>query len=418
MSRKDVFYKTKKSIVITSTAIVFICLFVFAIITQFIYTTRVYSAVDNQLINEKRMLQLAPPGKYKTVDYLFKDKRGGGKPPSPNMIVIIHEGGNLVFLSPNAYFDEKSKLPIFLEEDKIQTVKADSYNFRGISFKDGTLEIQYLINVDSEIKSINQLMTTLISALVVLIIIAIGMSIVLASKILKPVKESYDKQVFFVQDASHEMRTPLSIIKGKLEILANSYGDTIDEHFDKVSKMMSEINSLEKLNSDLLLLSKEDIDSNISLEKVKLNDFIENIVSFYVDIAEIQDKNFSYNKVSDLVEVEWDIVKIKRMVIILLENSFKYTKAKDSIAVTFEVENKNIKVRVKDTGIGMKEEDIPRVFDRFFRSDDVRGRNIDGSGIGLSLLKSIGNTLGIKIGVTSKLGEGTEFSLIIPKVIR
>ena len=104
------------------------------------------------------------------------------------------------------------------------------------------------------------------------------------------------------------------------------------------------------------------------------------------------------------------------MLIILLENAFKYTEEGGKISLSLKI-NKNIKIIVCDNGIGIKEEDIGRIFDRFFRSADVRGKNIKGSGIGLSLLKSIGKTLGTDIKLYSKYGIGTRFEITIPKIL-
>lgn len=273
------------------------------------------------------------------------------------------------------------------------------------------------MNIDSEVQSINQLIKTIIMALVILIGIALVLSYILSSKVIKPIKKAYDKQVFFVQDASHEMKTPLAVIKGKLELLANSWDDKIEDHFEHISKMMSEVRDLEKLNSDLLLLSKEDIDNSVNIVSFELEEFIEDLSEFYVDLAEVQEKNFIVNRPLTPVIVKWDYSKVKRMLIILLENAFKYTEEGGKISLSFEEVNKNIKIIVCDNGIGIKEEDIGRIFDRFFRSADVRGKNIKGSGIGLSLLKSIGKTLGTDIKLYSKYGIGTRFEITIPKIL-
>ena len=214
------------------------------------------------------------------------------------------------------------------------------------------------------------------------------------------------------------MRTPLAVIRGKLELLANKWGDTIDNNFEHISKMMSEVRGLEKLNSDLLLLSKEDVDGSINITEFSLNDFITDLSEFYIDLAEIQEKTFEVKTVESDLKVNWDYSKIKRMIIILIENAFKYTGDNGKIQLSFEDAGKNIKVTVKDNGIGIKEEDQKRIFDRFFRSADVRVKNISGSGIGLSLLKSISKTLDIKVKLTSKESVGTEFTLLIPKSIK
>ena len=134
-----------------------------------------------------------------------------------------------------------------------------------------------------------------------------------------------------------------------------------------------------------------------------------------MDLSEIKGINFNVIKPSHNLEVNWDYNKIKRSLIIILENAFKYTNENGDISLIFEDINKNIKVRVKDTGIGINKEDLPRIFDRFYRSEKVRGSNTSGNGIGLSLLKSICNNLGIKIKVISEPNIGSEFILIIPK---
>ena len=152
---------------------------------------------------------------------------------------------------------------------------------------------------------------------------------------------------------------------------------------------MGEVRSLEKLNSDLLLLSKEDVEENLTVSNIDLREFIDEVSEFYFDLADMQEKIFEVHNSCNDIKVNWDIIKIKRIFIILLENAFKYTESGDKVVLKVEEANKFIKVTIKDSGIGIKEEDQKRIFDRFFRSSDVRGKNISGSGIGLSLLKSI-----------------------------
>lgn len=197
--------------------------------------------------------------------------------------------------------------------------------------------------------------------------------------------------------------------------MANSSKDTIDSHFEHISKIMSEIRGLEKLNTDLLLLSKEDLDLGINITKFSLYEFINDIGEFYIDLADIQGKEFKVIKPAYDVEVLWDYSKIRRAVIILIENAFKYTDDNGKIEFIIEEFNKNIRISVRDNGIGIREEDQERIFDRFYRSDIVRGKNISGTGIGLSLLKSISKNFGIKLNVNSTYGEGSEFTMMIPK---
>lgn len=420
MKKKDVFYYTKRNITLISTTIVFVCLFIFAMITQFLYTSRVFKDIDKEILHHKDMIEHKISISIDNKEVLFKENMHFQIPPiPPNIICIIYFKNQVQFISPNAYFDADS-LPDSkkLVGNKISELEYNGHRFRGIGFQNKEYNVQLLSNIDLQVQSIKQLNNSIILSLIVLIAIALALAAFLAKKVIKPVREAYDKQVFFVQDSSHEMKTPLAVIKGKLELLANSWGETIDDNFEHISKMMSEVRSLEKLNSDLLLLTKEDINSNVNTVKVNLKNFILDISDFYIDLAEIQNKEFQVINPKTNVELQWDYNKIKRVVVILLENAFKYTPDGGKITLTFEEFNKYIKITVKDTGIGIKKQDQERIFDRFFRSSDVRGSNINGSGIGLSLLKSITNSLEIQVKFSSKFGVGTEFELNVPKIIK
>ena len=451
--KKDIFIATKKNIIAISTSVVFACLIVFAIITQALYSSRVLDIVDNQILQQKQALIEQPfnsdyKGSFDTGNFMPHENKPGneteiqssnkiqaqtetqpgnivgnptGKPMHipPNLIVIIYKNNNFEIMSKNLYFSE-DELPEFPKnsESEIVTLTDNGYSFRGIVINDGDYKIQVLSNIDSEVSSLNRLRTSIIVSLVILIIVAIILSTYLASRVIKPVREAYEKQVYFVQDASHEMRTPLAVIKGKLELLAHSWGDTIDDHFEHISKMMSEVRGLEKLNSDLLLLSKEDLDLAVNITNFNLNDFINDLSEFYLDLAEIKEKTFNVVKPEEEISVQWDYDKIKRAVVILIENAFKYTGENGKITLSIEDMNKHIKITVKDNGIGIKEEEQKRIFDRFYRSDAVRGQNISGTGIGLSLLKSISKNFGVKLKVNSEYGVGSEFILMIPKMIK
>ncbi|NFN87331.1 HAMP domain-containing histidine kinase [Clostridium sporogenes] len=418
MKRKDIFHSTKRKVTIISTVIVFFCLFIFAIITTTLYKSRVFTNIDDKLFEQKNVIVKYFNSKIHEGNFLFNENRIP-PPMLPKLIMIVYIEDKVYSINPNPYFDA-STLPKFEDNigSEVQRINHNGYEFRGITFRNNEFTTELLVNVDSEIQSISQLKTSIILGLMILIIVALILSYILSAKIIKPVKEAYDKQVFFVQDASHEMRTPLAVIKGRLEIMASSWVKNMDEDFEHISKIMSEIKSLEKLTSDLLLLSKEDIDININVTEFKLNSLISDLSEFYVDLAEFQNKKFYIDKPIEHIKVKWDYNKVKRMIIILLENAFKYTEKGGIIALNFQEINKIIKITVKDNGIGIKDEDQSRIFDRFFRSSDVRGKNINGSGIGLSLLRSISNTLGIKIKLKSKYKKGTEFVLIIPKIIK
>lgn len=426
--KKDLFSVTRRKIIAISITIVFLCLIVFSIITQFFYSSRLLENVDKQLIQQEKLLSADIfnwKNGYTTEnnEHIPPNFKGGigGKQlrVPPNLIVIIYSNNVYENMSNNLYFNEDN-LPVFPKnsEGKIVTLESNGYSFRAISITNDSKRVDILANIDAENQSINRLRTSIFFSFIVLIIISLILCAYLASKVLKPVRSAYEKQVHFVQDASHEMRTPLAVIKGKLELMVHSPNDTIGNQFEHISKIMSEIRGLEKLNSDLLLLSKEDLELGANIVEFNLDDFIDDISEFYMDFAEIKERNFKVIRPESGKKVSWDYNKVKRAVIILLENAFKYTEEGGEIILSIQEVNKYIRISVKDNGIGIKKEDQERIFDRFYRSEIVRGKNISGTGIGLSLLKSMAKNFGIKLKVNSEYGKGSEFILDIPMIIK
>ena len=411
MRQSDLFIRTKRNIILSTLSIVLICLITFILVTQYFYKSRLFEGVDQQLLTHKNMIlnEEIIKKKGKSEEVIIP------APLTPDLISFVWRGSELVDKSPHTYFGE-GNYPVFPKEYEggIITLESKGYTYRAVSFEKEGLRIQLLFNVDPQILSVKQLERANGLSLMVLIGITLALASYLAALVLKPVKKAYNEQVYFVQDASHEMRTPLAVIKGQVELMTAHPQDRIEEHFEQFSQMIGEIRSLEKLNRDLLLLSKEDIESKTVGEAIEVKTFIGEMKEFYTELAELQNKHFIVKVPDSPVNVKWDLEKVKRCLIILLENAFKYTDEEDTILLEVTKGNKSIVVRIEDSGIGISKEDQKRLFDRFFRSSDVRARGIEGSGIGLSLLQSLAHTLGIKVQVQSTYGKGTVFTLEIP----
>lgn len=411
MRQSDLFIRTKRNIILSTLSIVLICLITFILVTQYFYKSRLFEGVDQQLLTHKNMIlnEEIIKKKGKSEEVIIP------APLTPDLISFVWRGSELVDKSPHTYFGE-GNYPVFPKEYEggIITLESKGYTYRAVSFEKEGLRIQLLFNVDPQILSVKQLERANGLSLMVLIGITLALASYLAALVLKPVKKAYNEQVYFVQDASHEMRTPLAVIKGQVELMTAHPQDRIEEHFEQFSQMIGEIRSLEKLNRDLLLLSKEDIESKTVGEAIEVKTFIGEMKEFYTELAELQNKHFIVKVPDSPVNVKWDLEKVKRCLIILLENAFKYTDEEDTILLGVTKGNKSIVVRIEDSGIGISKEDQKRLFDRFFRSSDVRARGIEGSGIGLSLLQSLAHTLGIKVQVQSTYGKGTVFTLEIP----
>lgn len=305
------------------------------------------------------------------------------------------------------------------KDEEIEQFKIEGERFRGFAVNIDNVSVVTAINVTPEYDSISKIAMALAIGLAVVFVVVVFVARHYSKKIVAPLKDAYVKQAFFIQDASHEMRTPLAVIRGKMELMAQRPNDEIQEHSQELSDIISEITAMEKMNSSLLMLSKEDSFIRHNISSFKLYDMFDELSEeLFSILAEAQGKKFSFSVNPQDITVSWDYQKMKQAFTILLDNAFKYTDEGDEIKITATLSRDSVIIRFYDSGRGIKQEDLPRIFDRFYRSDDVRAQDISGSGIGLSLLELIGNNLGFKIRVSSEHNFFTEFTLTAPIVMK
>lgn len=218
----------------------------------------------------------------------------------------------------------------------------------------------------------------------------------------------------FVSNVTHELNTPLTSIRGFVDTLKN--GAIKDE---KVASRFLEIIDIETERLTLLI---QDILSLSAIENMEdeNNISVNNMASIINEVIEILNPKIQDKEIDVNVQIDDDITyscnrnRIKQLVINLTDNAIKYT-VKGHIDITCKESNENVIVEVSDTGIGIEEEHIPRLFERFYRVDKGRSRNMGGTGLGLSIVKHIVGLYNGKIEVDSIIGEGSTFRIILPK---
>jgi len=218
----------------------------------------------------------------------------------------------------------------------------------------------------------------------------------------------------FSSDASHELRTPLTVLKGQSE-LALSKPRSKAEYQEVLSSNLEEINYMSRVLEDLLILSKGD-EGKVSLEKepVELGSIVEEVSrqgEIFADEKEVK-IILAY---LEPVTILGDAHRLKQMVWILLHNAVKFTPSGGEIKITLQDLDDTVYFTIRDTGIGIPEQDLPKIFDRFYRVDKARSRMDGGSGLGLSICKHIVDRHHGTVDVESKLGEGTKFKIRFPK---
>lgn len=225
-------------------------------------------------------------------------------------------------------------------------------------------------------------------------------------------KEELQKRL--IQDVAHELRTPLTSVQGHMEAMIDGIWDMNTERLTscyeeiiRLKRMIGSIETLSRLENDNVIINKETFDLSKLISSILLN----------YD-GELYHKNIDVSYKENSVFVYGDKDKITQVLNNLLSNAIAYSKDTSSIHISIEEEVDKIVIRMKDNGVGISNEDLPHIFERFYRVDKSRSRNTGGLGIGLSITKGIITAHEGQIEVNSELGKGTEFIIEIPKGIQ
>lgn len=222
----------------------------------------------------------------------------------------------------------------------------------------------------------------------------------------------YEKQNRFALDASHELATPLAVIKGYLDIISR-WGKNDPKVLDEaILNMQKEVKNVTDLLDTLLFIAKGDNDiTRIDKNKFWLNALI---VEVYKEAQLIYPKyNFEIN-INHSILVNLDIKLIKQMIRAVIDNSVKYSPQGSKITISCIKKSETAQIVITDCGIGIDPNEIKYIFDRFYRVDKARSREISGTGLGLSIVKWIINVHNGSIEVKSKRGQGTSITLNLP----
>ncbi len=219
----------------------------------------------------------------------------------------------------------------------------------------------------------------------------------------------------FLANVSHELRTPIFTIQGYIETLLNGAvnDNKVNIHF--LEKANQNTISLSNLLNDLIDISMiESGEMRMSYRYFKINELIMQVVQQNKKVAEDKNLELNYIPPRDDLEIFGDKEKLRQVLVNLIHNAIKYTE-NGKVEILVEEENKNARVKVRDTGIGIPENYLDRIFERFYRVDKARSKSLGGTGLGLAIVKHIIEAHNSKVEVTSKEGEGSTFSFLLKK---
>jgi two-component system, OmpR family, manganese sensing sensor histidine kinase len=237
----------------------------------------------------------------------------------------------------------------------------------------------------------------------------------LTRQAMQPIEQSFQRLKQFTADASHELRSPLMVVKSNAAV-ALKYAEGMREtDAEKFAAIASATNQMTQLTEDLLFLARNDRIPAKSWEKINLTVILENLVQQYKPQAIAKQINLQV-QITENIYLIGDPVQLTRVFTNLIENALNYTLAGGAVEIKTRHNITYLEIEVKDTGVGIALEDIDKVFERFWRGDRARSYNSGGSGLGLAIAGAIAQNHGGYITVTSVLAKGSCFTVYLPRV--
>ena len=352
--------------------------------------------------------QREPPGRH--------DRHNAAPPAEPEMrsgrffYVKIDNDENIFEMNLTMMFD-------FSEDDAIEYIETaltkkqlkgsiQKYSFLVVDKPYG--QIIVFAERSIEMRLLEQLTTTSVWVAGICALILICFTAFLSKWMVGPIKKAFDDQRQFVSDASHELKTPLTIISANADVLQNEIGEN-----RQVLNIKSQTERMNGLVHDLLMLAKTDEGkTEVVMNKFNLSSAVLNTALEFESRAFEEGKQYSY-EINENISCIGDEKHIKQLVGILTDNAIRYSNTNGQIKISLKREGNHVRISVYNTGTGIMDEERYKIFERFYRSDESRSRETGGYGVGLSIAKAIVEMHRGKISVMGKHGEWVRFDVLL-----
>jgi two-component system, OmpR family, sensor histidine kinase CiaH len=236
-------------------------------------------------------------------------------------------------------------------------------------------------------------------------------SLLMASRSLRPISRAFQRQREFVADASHELRTPLTLIRTNVEAWLRRSNGTTRAY---AKSIVEEVEQLNRIVGDLTTLALADARQlRLDAGPIELNEVVKGLIAQATPLADERGVRLRPD-LNGGVRVDADLVRVRQLLLILIDNALSHTPSGGEVSVGVIRENGRAHVTVSDTGDGIPTRDLPHIFERFYRADKARTRENGGSGLGLAIAKWIVDAHKGEIAVKSAEGKGTEVDVSLP----
>ncbi|MBI4856024.1 MAG: sensor histidine kinase [Acetobacterium woodii] len=302
---------------------------------------------------------------------------------------------------------------------KFSLLTSENVEYRVYTLPYSNNSNDYTLQVFQQVSTERSIIAYVISFLFLIgmgsIAVLIPISYFLAGKSLQPIKETFEDQKKFIANASHELRTPLTVIQTNVEVLKLKEDEQIKDNMKWLNNIASEGETMAKLISELLLIAQAE-NQQLAMDKdvFDLSSMCQQMVDLMTELANEKEIELSEN-ISQGIQYRGDEERLKQAVRILVDNAIKYTPVGGKVQLCLVQGKRHLVIEVKDTGIGLTEEEKAKVFSRFYRVDDARNRETGGVGLGLNIADYIVKKHNGKIKIDSVPNKGSTFSIVLPK---
>ncbi len=331
-------------------------------------------------------------------------------PKSISFRIVLDENDNIVEIySPHfSDLDEDTANSLLTKADtkadySIFKYEGNYYSFIHYGMNNSSLHGVVFVDVTNNMNVLLNFVYAFLFVAVIALVLIYFLSRYFADKAISPIVESFDKQRRFVSDASHELKTPLTIINANIDLVLSSPDDTINNQKKWLQFIKEEGIRMSKLTNDLLYLSRADNDDKLLYSNIDLSKILENCL-LSID-ALLYEKDLILNQVvAQGIHVYGNTDQLKQVILVLLDNAIKYNNEHGHIDVSLQKIGKDVTLTVCNSGKMISDDEIKKIFDRFYRTDDSRNRNTGGFGLGLAIAKTIVDQHNGKIEVCSNDG--------------
>lgn len=338
-----------------------------------------------------------------------------GSPPKRSISFMLETDSSLTITGRETTLElEETFYPLALDAAVAENKASGQFELDGSHWTFEILQTStgyMLVFLDTSSQQViltNLIYTFAIVALVMLIVIFFT-SRFFANRSITPIQEAFDKQKQFIADASHELKTPLTIINTNTDVLLANSEDQIRDQEKWLYYIKSETERMTRLTNDLLYLTEmDDSRAGILYTKFDMSEAVENILLTMEAVMFEKQVHLSY-EIEPRLQVTGASEQIKQVVMILLDNAVKYTNEGGSVTLSLKKQQQEVVLSVTNTGEGIAPEHLSRIFDRFYRTDSGRARKQGGYGLGLAIAKSIVEQHKGRIYAKSTIGESTTF---------